>query len=270
MNNIIAICNTEIPVVEYQGQRVVTFAMIDKVHQRPEGTARKRFADNRERFIEGKHFYLLDSKGMSVFRTDVPGIFGDGAQTGALITERGYMKLVKAFTDDLAWDVQEQLVDGYFRAKAQHDPLKMLNDPATLRGLLLAYDEKVLALEAQKATLSAKIEQDAPKVEVYDDFAIDEKTLRSVRETAKEINTKESEFRARLVSNKIIFKNLHGNYEPYAEFIERGYLRLREEVINGHFCRSPAFTNKGVIWIRNHKSFRDSFVLDPVIKRKAA
>jgi len=136
--------------------------------------------------------------------------------------------------------------------------------------MLLESETEKMALAEKNAALSVKIETDAPKVEVYDDFAIDEKTLRSVRETAKEINTKESEFRARLVSNKIIFKNLHGNYEPYAEFIERGYLRLREEVINGHFCRSPAFTNKGVIWIRNHKSFRDSFVLAPVIKRKAA
>lgn len=34
-----------------------------------------------------------------------------------LITERGYLKLVKTFSDDLAWDVQDQLIDGYFRAK---------------------------------------------------------------------------------------------------------------------------------------------------------
>lgn len=32
-----------------------------------------------------------------------------------LITESGYLMLVKSFTDDLAWDVQRQLVNSYFR-----------------------------------------------------------------------------------------------------------------------------------------------------------
>ncbi len=43
----ITILDQEITPLEYKGQRVLTFAMIDKVHGRPEGTARKRFNDNR-------------------------------------------------------------------------------------------------------------------------------------------------------------------------------------------------------------------------------
>ena len=38
-----------------------------------------------------------------------------------LITESGYLMLVKSFTDDLAWKVQRELVKGYFRAKSS-DP----------------------------------------------------------------------------------------------------------------------------------------------------
>jgi hypothetical protein len=33
-----------------------------------------------------------------------------------LLTESGYLLLVKSFTDDLAWSVQRQLVNGYFKA----------------------------------------------------------------------------------------------------------------------------------------------------------
>lgn len=50
-----------------------------------------------------------------------------------LITEQGYTMLVKPFTDDLAWQVQRQVVTGYFRAKeaaAPHRPTK----PARVRG----------------------------------------------------------------------------------------------------------------------------------------
>ena len=34
-----------------------------------------------------------------------------------LITESGYLMLVKSFTDDLAWKVQRELVNTYFRVK---------------------------------------------------------------------------------------------------------------------------------------------------------
>jgi hypothetical protein len=45
--NTVTINNKQLPAVEYRGQRVVTLAMIDEVHQRPEGTARTHFR-NRE------------------------------------------------------------------------------------------------------------------------------------------------------------------------------------------------------------------------------
>ena len=45
MNNLIRIENQEIEVKEFNGKRVVTFKDVDMVHERPEGTARKRFND---------------------------------------------------------------------------------------------------------------------------------------------------------------------------------------------------------------------------------
>ena len=101
---LVTIGSTQIPVVLYQDQPVVTFAMIDKVHQRPEGTASRNFRSNRERFTDGQHFYPIDSKGVDVLRRQFPSVFGANATQVTLITERGYLKLVKTFTDDLAWD----------------------------------------------------------------------------------------------------------------------------------------------------------------------
>ena len=42
----VTINSTDIAVKEYNGKRVVTFKDIDACHERPEGTARKRFNDN--------------------------------------------------------------------------------------------------------------------------------------------------------------------------------------------------------------------------------
>jgi hypothetical protein len=115
----IVIHEAELPVVEFEGQRVVTLAMIDKVHQRPEGTARRNFNANRERLAIGKHFEKIS---VNVFRTRYPGLISDRATEDiTVLTERGYLMLVKSFNDDLAWEVQDQLVEGYFRSKSSAD-----------------------------------------------------------------------------------------------------------------------------------------------------
>lgn len=120
MNELIHIGNTDISVKEYNGQRVVTFKDIDTVHGRPDGTARKRFSDNRKHFVEGEDFFIITPKDlenaeMSEKRTLENDITSNRGT--ALITEQGYLMLVKSFTDDLAWEVQRQLVNGYFRVR---------------------------------------------------------------------------------------------------------------------------------------------------------
>ncbi len=115
MPTVITINDYELPIREYNGQRVVTFKDIDSVHGRSEGTARKRFNDNREHFIEGVDYFIVDLTASEI-RTQ----FGAGKNAGrtlTLMTECGYLMLVKSFTDDLAWDVQRTLVNSYFRAK---------------------------------------------------------------------------------------------------------------------------------------------------------
>ncbi len=107
--------NIALTPVEFNGQRVVTLAMIDRVHQRPEGTASRNFRENRDRFIQGKDFYLVDFSQNNEFRR-----FGIEVPPRELfvLSEPGYLMLVKSFTDDLAWQVQRELVENYFRAQS--------------------------------------------------------------------------------------------------------------------------------------------------------
>lgn len=108
---------TEIQIKEYQGKRVVTLKDIDAVHQRKSGTASRNFNQNRNRFIEDVDFFRInvtDNEIRSQF-----GISPNAGGTVILITETGYLMLVKSFTDDLAWKVQRELVDSYFRARAE-------------------------------------------------------------------------------------------------------------------------------------------------------
>lgn len=114
MNSPVTINNQTLPIKEYRGQRVVTFKDIDAVHDRPDGTARKRFNDNRKRFIQGVDFYKISP---SEFRTAFGEMDIRQQNDITLLTESGYLMLAKSFTDDLAWKVQRELVSGYFRTK---------------------------------------------------------------------------------------------------------------------------------------------------------
>lgn len=110
----ISINHVELPIKEYNGKRVVTFKEIDTVHERPDGTARKRFNDNRKHFIEDVDYFKVSA---SEFRTRFDPTYSKQAtEQITLITESGYLMLVKSFTDDLAWVVQRQLVNTYFQA----------------------------------------------------------------------------------------------------------------------------------------------------------
>jgi len=122
--NTVTINNKQLPAVEYRGQRVVTLAIIDEVHQRPEGTARAAFNRNREHFIAGVDYEEL---GSDVLRTDLPeGTFSKFAPSGIVLFESGYLMLTKPFNDPLSWQVQRELVKSYFRTREQLTEIEMI------------------------------------------------------------------------------------------------------------------------------------------------
>lgn len=121
MNGIIKIEDTEIQIREYNGQRVVTFKDIDTVHQRSDGTASRNFRKNKKHFIDGIDYIRRNS-------SEAKKEYGIIAPNGIiLMTESGYLMIVKSFTDDLSWEIQRQLVNGYFKVK-EYDNLSLNND----------------------------------------------------------------------------------------------------------------------------------------------
>ena len=142
MNEIITINQQQIAAKEYQGQRVVTLKDIDLVHNRPEGTARRNFNTNREHLIEGTDYFVRNSY-------EAKEEFDMVAPNGlVLLTESGYLMLVKSFTDDLAWEVQRALVNNYFRVKTAETNLSQLSPELRL----------LISLELQQKEQKAAIE----------------------------------------------------------------------------------------------------------------
>lgn len=157
MKELIHIGNADISIKEYSGQRVVTFKDIDLVHGRPDGTARATFNRNKERFILGEDYFVCETY-------EAKELYGIAAPNGiALITEQGYLMLVKTFSDDLSWEVQRQLVSSYFKVRQTVDErlspetkmlYQMINQIAASE--IQAKEAKELAQKAVETTEAIK------------------------------------------------------------------------------------------------------------------
>lgn len=108
---------------EYMGQRVITFKDVDNLHQRPDGTAKRNFNENRTRFIEGEDFFIVKPADVQKYEFRTSEINNRGT---VLLTKMGYLMLVKSFTDDLAWHIQRQLVKSYFEGGGVSAPAPAL------------------------------------------------------------------------------------------------------------------------------------------------
>lgn len=163
MNNLIKINNQDIQVKEFNGQRVVTFKDIDILHQRAEGTAKRNFNENRyeddgetERFIKGTDYFEITKKEVGTNFVQSFG-FEKFAPSGILITESGYLMLVKSFQDDLAWKVQRQLINQYFKTKES----KILTPQQELKlhyQVLESHEEKIEKVSEKVNKVSSDFE----------------------------------------------------------------------------------------------------------------
>lgn len=161
MNDLITIGNTQFTAKTLDGKPVLTFRDIDAIHHRPEGSARKRFNDNRQRFAEGEDYFKVTcGEVRPFFGQTPPNGFNPNAEI-ILITESGYLMIVKSFTDDWAWEVQRKLVKTYFRAKelAAEQPKPMsTNDLFELQlKINREYESKLNALAERADSTDRKI-----------------------------------------------------------------------------------------------------------------
>lgn len=181
MPDLVRIHNTDITPLESEGQRVITLDMMDTVHERPTGTAGRTFRKNQARLREGKHYFRRSASEAHQLGITAPNGL-------VLLSETGYLMLVKSFRDELAWQIQEQLIDGYFRAFAPaglpkvHDHRTEIAiqtlvrlDEAEHRLALMerAEQERQAALIAIQAKVIAGLEQ-SQRAESKADLVIDD------------------------------------------------------------------------------------------------
>ena len=150
MKNLVEINSTELGIKEYNGQRVITFKDIDRVHNRANGTARNAFNRNKKHFVKNEDYFVHEmDEAKRFFNTTAP----NGLIT---ITESGYLMIAKVFDDNLSWQVQRQLVNTYFKVK---EIANTISDTSQITSAIttLAETMKVLVSNHKETDIYLKI-----------------------------------------------------------------------------------------------------------------
>ena len=163
----------ELTPVKFNEEIVITTKTLAQVYECEEANISNNFKRNENKFIEGKHYYKLTGKELKEFKTnhlnDDPSMLRINCLY--LWTKRGASRHCKMLGTDKAWEMFDSLEENYFNPKLPQFTDKQLLQLKILNGDEL---ESAIALKEYEQMITKplleKIEEDKPKVDVYERF----------------------------------------------------------------------------------------------------
>ncbi|EMW1540145.1 phage antirepressor KilAC domain-containing protein [Escherichia coli] len=255
----------EIPVLEWQGVRVVTTETLARGYGVDEANIRNNLSRNLDRFEEGKHYFLLTGLKLREFKNRVTGSYsvGKNARSLTLWTERGAARMSKIVDTNEAWAFFEKLEDSYFRQKEQQPVAIPQTLPEALRLAAELAEQKQL-LEQKAHQLNQQLVAAAPKVDFADRVSGAKGIL--IGNFAKVVGLEQNALFAWLRGNGILIASGGRKNVPFQQYINAGYFTVKEVVLDdedGYQIRlTPQLTGKGQQWLT--RKLLDAGLLKPV------
>ena len=142
---------TNLVPMEWKGQRIMTTKTLAECYGTEDNNIKVNFNRNKDRFIEGKHYYKLKGQELKEFKDLVTDSNLVGKRTPSLIlwTERGVARHAKLLDTDMAWNVYEQLEDTYFKVQEMKQEVRQMSDMEILSRAVLISQEQIKQLTAE-------------------------------------------------------------------------------------------------------------------------
>ena len=139
------------------------------------------------------------------------------------LCERDTYLVVAGYSDEHRARVIDRWQELEATVSRPMDPMKALNDPAAMRGLLLTYTERVIELETTVA-------EQAPKVAALDRIATHSDGSFCIRDAAKTLQIREKDLKQLLTERKWVYRRpMGGTLLAYAERLQQGYMEHKVE-----------------------------------------
>lgn len=175
----------ELKIIEHQKQRVLLTQQLAESYGTDRRVISNNFSRNKDRYQEGKHYYLLKGDTLKEFK-GCHQIDESLKSTSILYlwTERGAFLHAKSLNTDKAWEVYDSLVEHYFNSKEAKPSLLPTNYKEALLQLV-AQVEANEKLELECRMKDQQLGELKPKAD-YCDLILQSKALVNISQIAKD------------------------------------------------------------------------------------
>ncbi|MCM1226149.1 MAG: phage antirepressor KilAC domain-containing protein [Clostridium sp.] len=264
--------NFELSPIERNGQRVLTTAQLAEAYETTNRRISENFNANKERYIEGKHYYCLTGDDLKEFLQYGISVSQNPSKIRILYlwTEKGALLHAKSLNTDKAWEVYDFLVENYFNGKATSqitDEEFIAAAVLKAQALLEVKNKKISQLTTENAIQKQQIAELQPKASYYD-IILNCKDLVSATIIAKDYGKSAQWLNSYLHDKKIQYKQ-GGIWILYQKYAENGYTCTKThdviDIIGEHHARVHTYwTQKGRLFIYDLLKTDDIF---PIIER---
>ena len=119
----------ELTVLEHNSIRVMTTEQLAEAYGCRAIHIQQNFKNNRERFVEGKHYFKLEGVDLKAFKDsleNIESVVGSRAPSLILWTKQGAARHSKMLGTEQAWNVFDELEESYFNPMRNMTPEEFL------------------------------------------------------------------------------------------------------------------------------------------------
>lgn len=150
----VTVANMNVSIIEHKGQRVLTTEQVAQVYECEPIQIQQNYANNKDRFGEGKHYFKLEGEELKQFKASITDSKFSSqlnhVRALMLWTKQGASRHCKMLGTDRAWDMFDCLEESYFNPK-QVKPMSQLEIMAESIRILQEQDKRLKQVEQAQA-----------------------------------------------------------------------------------------------------------------------
>lgn len=137
----------ELQIVELNNQRILTTEQLAEFYGATVQQIKQNFNNNKDKFVEGKHYYRLEGAELKEFKNLVENFDLVDKRSPQLIlyTKQGAGRHSKMLGTDKAWDMFDELEENYFNPKSKLDTSNLSPELQMFNGLFQSLAKQELA-----------------------------------------------------------------------------------------------------------------------------
>lgn len=248
--------NNKLTPIEQNGQRVLTTSQLAESFGTDADYINRNFNNNKDRYSEGKHFFLLEGEELRDYKSTIGKNDGSLLRVNKLYlwTEKGSWMHAKSLNTDQAWEAYELLVDDYYVKKelsAGVQPSYMLEDPIKRAERWIDEQKERKLIEDKNLMLEQRVAEYEPKISYIDRILESKKTL-AITQIAADYDMTPQALN-KLLYEERVQRKVNKQWLLYSEHLGKGF--TKSETINITRSNGEPDTTLNTRWTQKGRLF---------------